>query len=389
MITETKNIDKCYGCFACVNVCPKNCIKMRQNTEGFFMPEVDSKRCIECGLCDKVCIIGKKNESLVEHKKKPLCFYGWLKDNEFRKRSASGGFSYAMSSYIICKGGTSFGVVGKWFEDVHHVAVTTLDDLDAVCMSKNIQSRIGKTFLETKKELEKGKLVFFTGTPCQIAALYSFLGKDYRNLITADLICHGVPSQKVLIEYIKTLEEKAGKKVVSFGRDNTYQYVPVQYIARFEDGSEQILMPCDSIYRKGFLSNLFQRRSCAHCPFSTFPRTGDFSMGDVMFKVDQPVEKIDSDNLGISLVLVNSEKGKQYFKNIQNVFESYPLELERAITGNRWVSHGIEENPLREKFFECFNREGFEACENIIQKSYDDMNKRYRREGYMLSLIHI
>lgn len=382
MIAETKDLNRCYGCFACANICPKNCIELEKDNEGFFMPYIDTQKCIQCGLCDKVCIIGKESKELVNHKKRPECFYGWLKDEKLRKRSASGGFSYAMSSQLIQNGGISFGVVGKWFEDVHHIAAKTLDDLEFICMSKNIQSRVGKIYAEAEKELKNGKNVFFTGTPCQIAALYSFLGKDYENLITADVICHGVPSQKVLLEYIKILEKENKKRVVNFGRSNMYQYIPVQYIVQFDDGSEKILMPSDSIYRKGFLSNLFQRKSCAQCPFSTLPRIGDFSMGDVMFRVDRAVEQIDPHNLGVSLILVNSEKGKKYFESIQNVFEAYPLDLERAITGNRWVSHGIEKNPLREEFFDNFRKNGLEASAYIIQQSYDNMNNKYKRERY-------
>lgn len=381
MILESKDLNKCYGCFACANICPKNCIELKQNEEGFFMPEVDRSACINCGLCDKVCIIGKTGKDFIKHKKKPDCYYGFLKDDTLRKRSASGGLAYALSAECIKNGGVVFGVVGKWFENVHHVKAETLEQLDEICGSKNIQSYVGNMYAEAKKELITGRKVVFTGTPCQIAALYSYLGNDYENLLTADLVCHGVPSQKVLKSYIAELEKKANKKIVKFGRDETFQYVPVQYIAWYEDGSYEILMPETSFYRKGFLSNLFQRKSCANCAFSKLPRIADITMGDVMFAVDKPTNEIDGNNLGVSLIMVNSSKGAVAISEIEPEFKTYSMELDFAIKGNRWTSHGIEKNALRDEFFEIFIKKGFTSTENIIEKSYENMKKLYIRQG--------
>ncbi len=386
MILNTKNMDKCYGCFACSNICPKNCIELKQNAEGFFMPEVDMDKCIDCGLCDRVCLIEKEQQSYLPNHDSPQCFYGHCSSDDERKKSASGGLSNSISKKIINNNGVVFGVVGKWFEDVHHIKADTNEGLIAICGSKNIQSRVGKSYVQAKKELQSGKQVLFTGTPCQIAALYSFLGKEYENLFTADLVCHGVPSQKVLKAYISQIEQKNGKKVVKFGRDETFQYVPVQYIAWFDDGTYEILMPENSFYRKAFLSNLMQRKSCTDCAFSKLPRIADITMGDVMFNVDTPKEQLDPNNLGVSLFTVNSKKGQQLLNMIQDDFKYYPMQTELAIKNNRWVSHGIEENKLRSQFFDKFLNEGFAACEDIILKSYNDMRKGYIREGKMYRL---
>lgn len=389
MITKTKDLNKCYGCFACANACPKECITLEQNEEGFFMPKVDENLCVECGLCDKVCIIDKRlNDYLPEHSS-PQCFYGYTRNDFERKRSASGGLAYALSKQTILEGGVVFGVVGKWFEDVHHIKAESITQLDEICGSKNIQSRVGDSYKMAKDKLKKGKKVLFTGTPCQIAALYSYLGGDHKNLFTADLVCHGVPSQKVLKAYIDELEKKKGKKVIKFGRDETFQYLPVQYVAWFEDGSYDILMPENSYYRKGFLSNLFQRKSCAHCRFSKLPRIADISMGDVMFRVDTPIQELDPNNLGVSLVTVNSKKGENMLSLIKHEFTYYPLETERAVNGNRWLAHGINANKFREQFFSSFEKGGLAGCEDIIEKSYDNMKKTYIREGrlYRVKLL--
>lgn len=381
MILNTKDLNKCYGCFACANACPKNCIELVQDKEGFFMPTVDREKCVDCGLCDKVCIIGKDSGQLVEHRKKPACYYGYLKDDALRKRSASGGLAYALSADCIRRGGVVFGVVGKWFENVHHTKAETIEELDAICGSKNIQSFVGDTYRQVKAELITGRPVVFAGTPCQVAALYSYLGRKYENLLTIDLICHGVPSQKVLKAYIAELEKKSQKKIVKFGRDGTFQYLPPQYIAWYDDGSYDILMPSDSIYRKGFLSNLYQRKSCYACKFSRIPRVGDITAGDVMFSVDRPACEIDKNNLGISLTIINSASGENALNRIAHEFEFNGMSLEPAIRGNRWVSHCIAKNPLRQSFFESFEQKGFDASEQIIEESYKRLQKMYIREG--------
>ncbi len=391
MVTKTKDLNKCYGCFACANICPQGCITLEKDKEGFFMPKIDEGKCTNCGLCDKVCIIdNSKSDCMGARFKKPKAYYGYLKDDVRRKISASGGLSYALSAKAIENGGVSFGVVGKWFEDVHHICAQTLEDLEPVCMSKNIQSRVGMCYREAKQLLNQGKKVLFTGTPCQIYALYSYLGKDYDNLLTADLICHGVPSQDVLKAYIETLEQKKGQKVVSFGRENTNQYMPVQYIVRYEDGSNEIIMPDDSLYRKGFLSNLFQRKSCAKCKFSRIPRCGDIAMGDVMFNVGKTtIQQFDPDNLGTSLILTNSEKGEKALQEIAEIFEYKMMDLDIAIGRNRWVSHGIEKNPLRKNFYDVFLDKGFEQTAPIIEKSYQNMREKYIRDGklYRIKLL--
>lgn len=383
MITKTKDLSKCYGCFACANICPKNCIMLKHDDEGFFMPQIDETICINCGACDRVCIIDKTvNDLVAGHKKKPDCYYGFLKNNTLRRRSASGGVAYALSEHCVKEGGVVFGVVGKWFEDVHHIAAENTEDLGATCMSKNIQSRVGNSYEKAKIFLNNGRKVVFTGTPCQIAGLYSYLGKDYDNLVTADLICHGVPSQKVLKAYIKKLEEKKGKKIVNFGRSNRNAYLPVQYIADYEDGSQEILMPEDSVYRKAFLSNLILRKSCSKCKFSCLPRMGDITMGDVMFSVGKrAVKSFDPDNLGTSLILANTEKGKKALLKVQEVLEYHQFELDIAIDGNAWVSHGVEKNQLRSEFFKVFLSEGFENAEPIMIKSYSNLWEKYRKNA--------
>lgn len=339
------------------------------------MPKVDAEKCIHCGLCDKVCIIGKSSGDVVSgHTARPTCFYGWAKDDRVRKRSASGGLAHALSEMCIKEGGVVFGVVGKYFEDVHHVKAVRSDDLPPLCGSKYVQSRVGMAYAEAKAELEKGKDVLFTGTPCQIAALYSYLGKDYENLLTGDCICHSVPSQKVLKANIEILEREYHKKVISFGRDESFQYSPPQYVAWFEDGSHEILSMEKTPFRAAFLTLLIARKSCAGCPFAALPRTADISWGDMFFSAGIDRAEADPDNIGLSLFTVNSEKGEKAIGKICERFECHPFDLDIACQQNGYLAHCPEGNPLRDEFFDVFLNGGLQAAEKIIRRSSNDVS---------------
>ncbi len=381
MILETKDLNKCYGCFACANACPKQCIELKQNEEGFFMPEVDRTVCIDCGLCDKTCIIGKTSEDFVIHKNKPDCYYGYLKDNALRKRSASGGLAYALSAECIKNGGVVFGVVGKWFENVHHIMAETLEQLNEICGSKYIQSFVGNAYTEAENELKKGKQVLFTGTPCQIAGLYAYLGKDYENLFTADLICHGVPSQKVLKAEIAEIESKKGK-IKWIGRSGKYQFSPSQYIIDYENGNEECIGENGMFFRKAFVANLIQRKSCGNCKFSRLPRIGDISMGDVFIGFgNKPLKVMDPNNIGVSSLIVNSRKGEMMLKNVNGSFFCGRMTLERTKISHNTLATGIEESSRRTEYFKNLREKGFSETTQLIDEEYNLWKKRRNEQS--------
>lgn len=375
MILNSKDMNKCYGCFACANVCPKNCIELKQNDEGFFMPHVNTEKCVDCGLCDKVCIIDKSNDDLIKHSRKPTCYYGYHKNDELRKRSASGGIAYALSDYCIRSGGVVFGVVGKLFEDVHHVKACTSEELKALCGSKYVQSRIGHTYLEAKTELKSGRKVLFTGTPCQIAGLYSYLGKDYDNLLTVDLMCHGVPSQKVLIEEVKEIEKEKGK-IRWIGRSGKYKFSPSQYIIEFENGNEEVIDEKGMHFRQAFVANLIQRKSCNDCKFSRLPRIGDITVGDQFLGFGRKSLKfLDPKNIGVSSIVVNSEKGLKSINNLDDSFYFGRMTLERTILTHSTLTKGINESPRRKEYFKILKEKGFNDSKPLIETAYCEWKK--------------
>lgn len=357
--------EQCYGCYACANVCNKGCISLVEDTEGFRYPLVDNEKCNKCGLCVKVCPIGKQSTDLrVDLTPTPHVVVGYALDKEIRKISASGGFSYLLSKVAIEQGGVVFGVVGAVPGEIYHKAVYTESELRQMCGSKYLQSDVKNTFRQAKVELKAGKQVVFTGTPCQIAGLYGYLGQDYPNLITIDLICHGVPSHKVLRKYLKEREETEGKRIVYFGRDKSSGYCPAKYSITYHDNSTEIEELENSYYRKGYLLNLFQRKSCYSCKFASIPRIGDFSVGDI-FVDNELTLRIDGENTGGTMMTINTPYGEAYFNRIKKdiFFESYPLE--RAVLKSYHLNHAPDFHPRRSNFFELLIRKPFNESVRI------------------------
>ena len=192
---EIRNKTMCSGCYACINACQKGCISMKTDGEGFRYPEIDRAACVNCGLCEKACpLLGGADGVRSERKgiKSVACYN---KEKEALSGSSSGGVAHLLGEYVVEKGGAVFGAVGDMTTTVRHIMAETGKDLKLLQGSKYLQSHIDLNYRLAKTQLENGRLVLFTGTPCQIAGLYGYLGRDYENLITVDLVCHGVPSE--------------------------------------------------------------------------------------------------------------------------------------------------------------------------------------------------
>jgi len=197
----------CTGCSSCINACPKNCIKMIENLEGFLYPVIDNKLCVECGMCQNVC----PELNIVPKNSNPIVYASWSLKDKIRMSSSSGGLFFAIAQHIINKGGVVYGVVFNDDMSVSHKSAVTLDELRFMQGSKYIQSNINMTYKEALSYLKKDRYVMFTGTPCQIAGFKSFLGnKIYNNLILVDIVCHGTPPAKMLKWYLNELKKKLG-----------------------------------------------------------------------------------------------------------------------------------------------------------------------------------
>jgi len=401
MILKDNNLkDRCYGCYACANACPKKCIKLLEDQEGFRYPQVAENICNNCGLCVRACPIGKNakelHSSLLDE---PDAYACYILDEAVRKRSASGGMGFAVSEYVIRQGGVVFGAVGKDLERVYHTMADTVDGVYPMCGSKYVQSDIGETYSQTEEMLKSGCLVLYTGTPCQIAGLYAFLKNEYDNLITCDIICHGVPSQKVLSVYIGEMEKKTGKKVIDYERTKMIQYWPPQRIIKFSDASFILQEVKDSSYRQGFLHNLFQRKSCYTCEYAKIPRISDFSLADLFAALFMDVlKRLDPENkMGGSIVTVNTDKAKRVIHEMSGMIYKEALNFQ-IVKNVAHVDHSPKYNKNRQKFFEKFYKGGFEkaflkygkpkpSLSNLMKKVIIVILRRLRLLNFVKSLV--
>lgn len=344
--------DQCTGCGACYNKCPVNAITMETDVEGFLFPVVDSGKCIKCGRCLKNCpVIEPKYENIPE----PKC-YAVMASDEIREKSSSGGVFTLLAEWMLEQGGVVCGAAyADDYYSVMHVIVDSREELCRLRGSKYVQSNTGLIYTAVKEYLDKGTPVLFTGTPCQLAAMISFLGKPYDNLYTLDLVCHGVPSPEVYRKFIKEQEEKFGSKVVRVSfRDKDYVKWNVSTTIKFENGQVYKKRRNECAYMKSFLNLLTLRKCCGRCPFATLPRQGDITIAD-FWDIHRFNPRFD-DQMGTSMLLINNDKGKVMFNAVSKkavLCEQAPLE--HAIKYNAQIKYSSVLHPRRTRFYDLLN----------------------------------
>ena len=347
---STKDVTQCCGCSSCVGSCPKKCIGMTTDKDGFYVPEmIDAKACIDCGLCSKVCPFEnpKANEPTTE-------FYAAYSTNEqFIMNSSSGGLFPEIANYFLSNGGTVYGAYMDEKYELYHTRITDVEDLPKLMRSKYYQSDIRKTYQECKKDLIEGKKVLFSGVPCQIQGLKLFLGKDYDNLNTIDIICHGVPSPLIFHEYKNYLERKhkATLRYIDFRDKSKYGWSEtIRYVMEKPNRKRKdyVFHYQYSDYLKPFMQGLFNRESCFHCPFKTLSRPGDISLGDFWGYQKSRPELAHKE--GLSLILVNTDKGKSLIRECKTdgvVFHKITEDNVKA-GGNHSLFSPQQRPPLRD-----------------------------------------
>lgn len=328
----THNEAACYGCRSCEQICPQKAIIMKPNEEGFFYPLLDESVCIKCGLCAKAC----PYDNTVMASKQPLkVFAAQNKNNNALKNSSSGGIFSAIADYVLGSGGAVAGCV---FDDdfkAIHVVTEEPAIVEKMRGSKYVQSDTQNSYTEIRKRLERGQLVFFSGTPCQVDGLKKYLGKDYENLITVDLICHGVPSPALFAEYLNDIEHRKGKITdIRFRNKVRNGWCSQGSITYLKGNTEKTytISPYNASYYYYYLANNVNRMSCYLCKYSTTQRVGDISIGD--YWNIQDVQPDINSNGGISLILVNSERGQELVKSLADKVSLHETQLAPAVKGN-------------------------------------------------------
>jgi coenzyme F420-reducing hydrogenase beta subunit len=359
-------IEKCTGCMACLNSCPIGCISSYMDKEGFYQPVIDEERCLGCGQCEKSCPILQGTHK--SFNKEPDVYAAWNKDEMVLKKSSSGGVFGVFAKYILSKQGVVFGAAYNEELEVHHIFIETLEDLKRLQGSKYVQSNIGDSYKLVKKLIIGNNYVLFSGTPCQIAGLYSFLGGDeFENLFTCDLICHGVPSAGVFKRYIRYMEKKKAAKVIDI-QMRTKESGWMQGSAmnlKFENNERLSVFPSSNdSYMNGFLFSLFLRQSCYNCQYAKTPRESDITLGD-FWGIGNDIPFHFPTKQGVSLVLVNSKKGSMLFDECKvNMFYEKRT-LKEAKKGNIMLSPKQYENKYRKIFFNDYQTMSYEKLISI------------------------
>ena len=390
-----KIIDKkdCCGCHACASVCAKRSITMQEDNEGFLYPVVNVSTCTDCGLCEKVCPVINQDEP-----RRPLkVFAAKNRDEEIRRQSSSGGIFTPLAEEIIRDGGVVFGA--KFDEDwnVVHAWTDTIEGIADFRGSKYVQSTIGDTYREAREFLKQGRKVLFSGTPCQIAGLRKFLRKEYDNLLTVDVVCHGVPSPLVWRKYLEETRERlraesdAEKNTVSSSlmdlpvitgisfRDKTHGWKKYGFRLRYAaprnvqksvsvsaiKEEKETLQPFkENIFMQGFLANLYLRPSCYACAVRSGKSYSDILIAD-FWGVQNYYPEFDDDK-GVGLILVYSEKGKNIYDRVKvhNIEANYS----QGVKGNMCLEQSVQKTHNREIFWNAFSRGNLNITNKLYKK---------------------
>lgn len=363
----------CTACAACVSVCPKQCISMREDREGFLQPKIDAKLCIECHRCEKVCPI--LNPVAIPNDFETKAYAAINKDDEVRAQSSSGGVFFPLAQWIIEQGGVVFGARwnDKW--EVVHDYAEDLAGVKAFMRSKYVQSVVGDTLKQAKSFLEAGRWVLYSGTPCQIGGLKAYLGKEYDKLITVDLICHGVPSPGVWRSYLKDYVGKDQILDINF-RDKSEGWLGFQFFTTTTTTTTRRDKQMENPYFRGFLTNVYLRNSCYNCRFRQYHRMSDITLADY-WGVNEFCTEM-HDNKGTSIVFTHTEKGKNLFHKISTGMRIMNQEKSLAIMRNQGMEYNEPKSQSRKFYFFMNYLFGFKRSESAISK--DGPLKRIKRK---------
>ena len=344
----------CAGCTACMAVCPKNAIAMVADENGFQYPFVDPEKCVDCGLCDKVCPFDKTSTEA----SKRSAYAVKHKDRSVLEESTSGGIFTAVSDYVLAQGGVVYGAALDENIVVRHIRATTAEERDRMRGSKYVQSDLGDAFLQVKNDLAEGKTVLFTGTPCQVAGLRSCLKNKCDGLICLDLICHGVPSPVIYKEHIDLLSKKLRTRITDYKfRPKKWGWHIHREMACGEKKSYHST-PYTDLWRTLYYSRLVTRPSCNNCPYSNLNRVGDITIGDC-----RGIDRVNADfgsYEGVTLAIVNTAVGEEIFERISDAVTYEPLNIEDVMQPP--LKQSSKPNRASDGFFDNYQRYGYKKA---------------------------
>lgn len=388
---ELKAKKDCSGCAACEAACGHGCITMVTDEEGFAYPAVDASKCVNCGLCDRACpIINIPDSNTVGE-----VIAAKNRNEKQRLQSSSGGVFRLLAEKVIDAGGVVVGCRFNERMEARHTVAATLDELEPLMSSKYVQSDTRGIFREVRSLLRQGRKVLFCGVPCQVAALKNFLVKPYEDLLTVDVLCHGVPSPKVFREYRESLEMRYGAPAgkVSFrSKEKSWKRLYINVV--FKNSRRHFLYSGYDSYMRLFLSDRLQRPSCFYCPYNKLSRPGDISLGD-FWGIGRSHYEFD-DNKGVSMVLINNDKGQKMWDEVADETIWFASDIPTAVAGNKVLVQHLPSIAERNEFYDYYVGHGYAAAirrfspeakavyrlyKNFMRRGLD-LVRKIKKQGY-------
>ena len=342
--------DKCTGCRACLQACPRNAITMTFTSQFKTIPKINSEICVDCGLCNKVCPV--LNESRFEEPKQ--CLASWTLEKEDKEKCASGGIATGLYRRVLQENGVIYGC--RYDKDLKPIICRseTEEDLEAFRSSKYVQSSTENTYVEARKDLEEGRMVLYVGTPCQIDGLKHFLRKEYDNLYLVDIICHGTPPYRYLQDYVKALKCKENITSVSFRGQNNY------FFSLYSGDKTVFMRPSiHDYYYQSFLSGIISRDNCYSCRYARRQRVSDLSIGD-FWGLDKSTLSVKYDGR-ISSIFVNSSKGQKLLDMSKEFLHMEDREIEEAVKYNEQLKAPMPVHKDRKVFLDNLDKGFYKA----------------------------
>lgn len=348
-------VSNCSSCAACTNVCSRGAISMQLDSEGFYRPVIDAEKCIQCGACERACPWTKDVQNPNGSNDSPKTMAAYAKDDEIRLASSSGGIFSVLAEKILDNGGVVVGVSQLSSTRFGHIVIDNKADLKKLRGSKYVQANAGLIYKEVRNLLKDGRKVLFSGTPCQVAALYSVLGNSkYENLWTVDIVCHGTPSVKVWEKFVNETEQsESGSVKQSFFRDKRLGWRLFSMTNVIENRSGDSFQKSKPLnkdeFMRVFLQNICLNKSCADCHYGKLPRIADITLGDY-WNIASVHPEMDDDK-GTSVALLNTLRGEELFEFISGNVYACDSSLEKAVAGNPCIVRSSKEHPRRAEFF--------------------------------------
>lgn len=375
--------DACVGCGACANACPRNCIRMSANADGFFYPVVKTDDCIDCGLCRKACPVLAPEQC----DRETDAYAAYCENEQVQGASSSGGVFTLLAERILRNNGVVYGAGFDEYFRVKHLRIDHLDQLQALRGSKYAQSDMGSVYAQVKQDLKNGRHVLFSGTPCQVAGLHSFLGAEDEHLISIDIICHSVPSSKVLRRYLQSVEEAEKSQVVHVNfRDKRESWQGYYLRVAMKNGHELLCRGGENRYMRAMIQGLSTRTSCYGCKFKGENRKSDITLGDFWGVESACPEMFHKD--GTSLVLTHTLRGRRLFEEVSGSLRYQKADIKKALQDNPAYSMVSRPHRYREEFFKKLEDEDFIALvDRLLAPTQEELRQQKRNNSILMRVL--